>query len=253
MRDPGYDYLLNSRHLYTPKTPMAALKAVETGLLPSEAFVYRANAIHPLREEPIDMNAIERTLAQKGNDVTTNMLLVSILENLLHDRDSEIALFAAESINALENSYNEKIENLKNSYKKTTNPENLKRIAEQFYELALINESRRAIRNFYLLESYSYIKQYGQAVEYNKDDIMFVIRIMIILKSYRLARALLVKALEENPNDTELIIIAAEIEYHRKNYRQVFALFHRLGDAWNSLPENVRSTYQHWMPDHSDE
>ncbi|MBT3272781.1 MAG: hypothetical protein HN368_06480 [Spirochaetales bacterium] len=253
MRDPGFDYLLNSRELYSPKTPRAALKAVEVGLLPGEAFIYKANSIHPLREEPIDFDAIERTLAQKGKDVSTNTLLVTILELLLVDKDSEIALFAAESINAIENSYNERIEGLKKEHRDTSEPRCLRDIARQFYELAMINESRNAIRNFYLFESYSYMKRFGAEIELKKEDIIFVLRIMITLKSYRLARGVIVQALQESPNDTDLIILAAEIEYFRRNYRQVFALFQRLGESWHGLPESLKTTFQHWVSVDSDE
>jgi hypothetical protein len=247
MSDPGFDYLRQSTELYNPKTPMAALKAVETGLLPSHAFVYKANSVQPLFEEPIDITAIERTLSRKDNDLSTNQLLVRILEQLLENRDSEIALFAAESINAIENMYNEHIENLKNIYESEKKPEYLKQIAAQFYELALINESRRSIRSFYLFEAYSYMKRYGSEARYNREDLKFTLRIMIALRSLELARGLIVQALNRFPEDTELLLLAAEIEYYRKNFDQVFTLFHRLKRTWDTIPKEQRDSYAIWI------
>ncbi len=247
MPDAGFTYLRKSQTLYNPITPVAALKAVETGLLPNDAFVYKANSVHPLFEEPIDLHAIERTLSRKDNDLSTKRLLVRILEQLLLNRDSEIALFAAESINAIENMYNERIENFKKKYKSENNPTQLRYIATQFYELALINESRKAIRNFYLFESYSYMKRYESVTRFSREDLVFTVRIMITLKSLKLARSVLVQALDRFPDDRELILLAAEIEYHRKNYAQVFTLFHRLRESWDSLPELAQENYRVWI------
>jgi len=247
MLDAGFAYLRKSQTLYNPITPMAALMAVENGLLPSDAFVYKANSVHPLFEEPVDISAIERTLSRKDNDLSTNQLLVRILEQLLVNRDSEIALFAAESINAIENMYNERIENFKESYKSEDDPKHLRCIATQFYELALINESRKAIRNFYLFESYSYMKRYGSLARFSRDDLVFTLRVMITLKSLKLARTVIVQALDRYPDDRELILLAAEIEYHRKNYGQVFTLFHRLRESWESLPDFAQENHRLWI------
>ena len=246
MPDAGFTYLRKSHTLYNPITPMAALMAIETGLLPNDAFIYKATSVHPLFEEPIDVNAIERTLSRKDNDLSTNQLLVRILEQLLVNRDSEIALFAAESINAIENMYNERIEKYKSSYQSDNEPAHLRSIAVQFYELALINESRKAISNFYLFESYSYMKRYGSQARFYREDLTFTVRIMITLKSLELARSVVVQALDRFPEDWELILLAAEIEYHRRNFRQVFTLFHRLRESWESLPELAQENHRLW-------
>ncbi|MBN1685158.1 MAG: hypothetical protein JW852_00810 [Spirochaetales bacterium] len=243
----GFTYLIKSRELYSPKTPMAALKAIEEGLLPDYAFVYKANSVHPLIEEPIDIEAIERILSRKDNDLSTNQLLIVILERLLESSDGEIALFAAESINAIENRYNERIETLKKEHVSDDDPLHLKNIAVQFYELALINESRRSIRNFYLFEAYSYMNRYGREARFNREDLIFTLRILITLRALKLARNVIVQALNRFPDDVRLILLAAEIEYYRKNFSQVHALIYRLKDSWESLPEEERQSYSLWL------
>jgi len=247
MSDDGFRYLKRSREFYGPKTPMAALRAVETGLLPDHAFIYQANSVHPLFEEPVDITAIERVLSRKDNDLSTNQLLVRILERLLESRDSEIALFAAESINAIENMYNGRIEELKKKHGSDNDPAHLRSIAVQFYELALLNEPRRSIRNFYLLEAYSYMKRYGSLARFSREDLIFTLRLLVSLQALKLARAVMVQALDRFPDDSALILLAAEIEYYRKNYGQVFALFYRLKGSWESLPERERTSYSLWL------
>ena len=58
MADSGYSYLKQSQQLYVPITSMAALRAVDRGILPDDAFVFKANSVRPLSEEPIDIMAI---------------------------------------------------------------------------------------------------------------------------------------------------------------------------------------------------
>ena len=247
MADPGYSYLRNSQSLYDPKTPRTALRAVEIGLLPSEAFIYKANSIQPLFDEPVDIPTLERTLAKKDNDVATNVLLVRILERMLVDRDSETALFAAESINSIENIYNSRIEDLKEAYADDSDPHHLRGIAEQFYEIGLINESRRAIKNFYLFEAYSYMRQYGDKEQLDDSDLKFIVRIMISLKSFELARSVIAQAFQRYPEDTDMLILAAEIEFHRRNYAQVYLLFDRLRSSWDKLPPHLQVAFRQWV------
>jgi hypothetical protein len=245
--DPGYAYLKNSQSLYDPKTPRTALRAVGIGLLPSEAFVYKANSIQPLFDEPVDIAAVERTLAKKNNDLATNVLLVRILERLLVDRDSETALFAAESINSIENIYNGRIEDLKEAFAEDNDPSHLRRIAQQFYEIGLINESRRGIKNFYLFEAYSYMRQYGNEKRLDDSDLKFIVRIMISLKSLELARSVIAQAVGRYPEDIDMLILAAEIEFHRRNYPQVYLLFDRLRSSWDKLPPHLQVAFEQWM------
>lgn len=249
MSDSGYDYLKKSQQLYVPITARAALRAVETGLLPNDAFIFKANSVRPLFEEPIDVMSIEQILAREDSDIATNQLLIRILEQLLSNRDSETALFAAESINAIENRYNAKIEALRKAYASDENPATLKLIAEQFYELGLLNESRLAIKKFYLAESYSYMKEYGQVAEYSKEDIIFVVRVMIGLKALTPARNLLAQALERYSEDAEFLLLVAEVEYTKGNFSRVFSLIGKLKEKWKTLPDNVRDTFRHWMSD----
>ena len=217
MSDDGYSYLKRSQQLYVPITATAALRAIERGVLPNEAYIFKANSVRPLFEEPIDILAIEQILAREDNDLSTNQLLIRILEQLLSNRDSETALFAAESINTIENRYNARIESRKKTYKDVKEPSTLRAIAEQFYELGLLNESRKAINKFYLAESYSYMKEYEKVADYSKEDLIFVVRVMIGLKALTPARNVIAQALKQYSDDAEFLLLVAEVEYSKGN------------------------------------
>ena len=247
MSDGGYNYLKRSQQLYMPITSRAALRAIERGMLPNDAYIFKANSVRPLFEEPIDIMAIEQILAREDSDLSTNQLLIRILEQLLSNRDSETALFAAESINAIENRYNARIESLKKAYGEGKEPSTLRAIAEQFYELGLLNESRKAIKKFYLAESYSYMKEYEQIADYSKEDLIFVIRVMIGLKALTPARNVIAQALRLYSDDAEFLLLVAEVEYSKGNFQRVFSMVNKLKDRWDGLPEHVRQTFQHWM------
>ena len=91
------------------------------------------------------------------------------------------------------------------------------------------------------------MKRYGERARFSREDLVFTLRIMITLKSLKLARTVIVQALDRFPDDKELILLAAEIEYHRKNYGQVFTLFHRLRESWDSLPELAQENHRLWI------
>ena len=247
MSDSGFAYLKKSQQLYVPITSRAALRAIDRGILPTDAYTLKANAVRPLSEEPIDIMAIEQILAREDSDLATNQLLIRILEQLLSNRDAEIALFAAESINAIENRYNARIESLKEEHREKSEPGTLKAIATQFYELGLLNESRTAIKKFYLAESYSYMSEYQKLTNLAKEDVIFIVRIMIGLKALTSAGKVLGQALRRYPDDAEILLLVAEVEFVGGNFPRVFSLVNKLKGMWDSLPENVQQTYGHWM------
>ena len=113
----GFTYFKTVRESFIPKTPDAALKAMEAGLQPGEAFIYRGTSIKPLDDEPLDLDEIARVVEREDLDIQTNLLLMRIFEKLVKSQDAELALFAAESINAIENRYNSSIETLKKKWR----------------------------------------------------------------------------------------------------------------------------------------
>ena len=242
----SFDYLRKANLLYNPRTPSTALRAVEDGLLPGEAFVYKAVSVKPLFEEPIDLFEVERLLAREDNDLQTNLLLIGIMEQLRVDPDSEVALFAAEGINAIENRYNMRIEALKEEYKKTTSTSALRNIAQQFFELALVNNSRPAIKRFYLAESYSYMRTLQETRGLYINDVVFVVRLLLLLAHSHEARRILAEIDETLGNDLRILLLQAEVEFNARNFHRVADIVGSLSNRGEELDDNQRQMLEQW-------
>ena len=242
----SFDYLRKSNQLYNPRTPASALKAVESGLLPEEAFVYKANSVKPLFEEPVDLMEVERVLARPDNDLQTNLLLISIMEQLRFDPDSEIALFAAESINAIENRYNSRIEGLKEDYAKNSDPLALRSLAQQFYELALINSAQPAIKRFYLVEAYSYMRSLQEDLGLRTADVIFAVRILLLLGHVRESRNILKEIESVVGDDLDILLLEAEVEFNARNFYRVADILERLQHRAAELNDTQKSILEQW-------
>ncbi len=227
----GFDYVRSANQFYNPRTPRAALMALERGLLPEVAYIYKANSVKPLFEEPVDVPEIERILAREDNDIDTNLLLVSILEHLLESKDSELALFAAESINAIENRYNERIEREKKTYREQRDAEPLRVIAREFHELALINSNRPAIRRFYLAEAYAYMKKVRDETRLNSTDLRLVTRILIELRLPGHARYILANVKGPIRRSADFLFLLAEAAYYARDYGRVIRIMSHIKQA----------------------
>jgi hypothetical protein len=236
----GFEYIRKAYTMYLPRTPKSALRAVESGVVPPEAFIYLSANIKPLFEEPYDLGDIDRVLARPNLDLKTNLLLIKILEKLINHRDTEIALFAAESINAIENRYNIQIQSIKDEIRDLENGiegekkkleydditylltqrTNLSRL---YYEFALVNNSRDVLKKFYMKEAFRVlnpvISKQDQFAHYNIHDLVILgLRCLIVLEMYDHARKVLKESstLKES-YQSEFLMIELELEYYARN------------------------------------
>jgi hypothetical protein len=144
----GFDYVRSMRTMYQPRTPRAALVAAEAGVLPVEALVYKASSVKPLFEEPYDLDELERVLAQRDLSFADAMLLSEIFASMTREPDKERALFAAESLTALENRWAGKVERLRPAYGEgDADPEPAYALARALYEHAMISGREAPLRN----------------------------------------------------------------------------------------------------------
>ncbi len=238
-----FDYFRLKERKFNPKTPASAIKAFEAEILPIEVFIYKATSIKPLDEEPYDLPGIERILAKKDLDIKTNLLIMRILKKLIRNNEPEIALFAAESINLIENRYNKKIENLKKNLENNRNLNILFNISNLYYELSLLNSEATAIRNFYLREAYSYIKE----VKLNEDTKFKIykiyINILCDLKLYDQAIHILNNSAgkEMKENKYKYLLLEAEISFRKKDFSRIFEISSELKKYENKLSESEKN------------
>ena len=244
-----FDYFRLKERKIDPKTPASAIKAFEAEILPIEVFIYKATSIKPLDEEPYDIPGIERVLTKTNLEIGTNLLIMGILKKLIKNEEPEIALFAAESINLIEDRYNKKIEKAKKQLETDSKLEDLLNISNLYYELSLLNSEAAAIRNFYLKEAYSYIKE----IELNEDTKFNIyklyINILCDLKLYDQAIFMLdnsvSKKMEENKYQP--LLLELEILFKKKDFDHIFEIFSELKKYEDKLTESEKEIVSYWL------
>jgi len=243
-----HEFIKKSAGLFHPRTPHAALLAVQEGILPVESYIYRASSVKPLYEEPFDLEEIQRILSREDNDLETNILLMDILAKLSYSQDAEIALFAAESMNTIENRYNRNIERLTETIEASSQPrpETLRECARQMYELALLNR-QEIIRKFYLKEAFTMLRRMGSLDDIGKEDGLFMISILNTLELYGQSKDTVTRLKERfGTGDPELLRTEAMIEFSQHNFMNVILVYLKLGSVKGRLDTNERAALSFW-------
>jgi len=238
-----FDYFRGATDAYQPRTANSSLRAAEAHLLPIEACVYLGTSIKPLDEQPIDLDAIDQVLSRQQLDLDTNLLLMRILTKLLRDPDAEMALFAAESINMIENRYTKRIEQFKASLQEKTEARILRSLARQYYELAQIHPG--SIRNFYLRESFGYIKTLNKLKQLDKQDVVLTVRILLALDLTDQAMRIIDQLADRG--DLTYLRLEMEVAFKRKDITGVQKLCDRLKPDWEKLDEQSQAFLSYWF------
>jgi hypothetical protein len=238
-----FDYFRRSPEAYRPWTAHAAMRAAEANLLPLEACVYLGTSIKPLNEEPIDLDDIEHILSRPHLDLETNLLLIRILTKLLRNPDAEVALFAAESINVIENRYTKRIEALKGKLKEEASADVLRSLAQQYYELAQMHPG--TIRNFYLREAFGYIKKLNKLKRLGRQDVVLLVRLLLTLGLTDQAKRIIDQLTDRE--DPSYLLLEAEIAFKRKDITSVQKLCDRLKTQPRHLDEDSQAFLSYWF------
>ena len=240
----GFDYLRDRQGKFEPKTPSSAIKAFEARLLPIEAFINMGTSIKPLDEEPYDLDEIERVLAREDLDIETNLLLMRLFERMIKVEDVEIALFAAESINLIENRYNKKIEAVKKEQDDSSTAA-LAALSRLYYELAQLHESAASIKNFYLREAHAHLVRLIKNGNPGKKDVGRLINIFIQFGKYENALKILKHYGDEK--DTYFLWLKAELEFKKRNYIGIFQICTWLMQREDQLDSGERRLLAYWL------
>lgn len=151
----NFAQLFAHRKRFFPKTQAQALAAFQEGVVDEAVFVWKAVNIHPVFEEPWDLDEVERLLAKDDLDFETSLLLMTIFERLIRDPDKERALFAAESINAVERRRMKRIQALRDEFARAPLDAHAqaRALARELRELGLLCFARPVLKRFYLEEA----------------------------------------------------------------------------------------------------
>jgi hypothetical protein len=220
----GFNYLRRRYEYFQPKTPRAALRAVAQGAAPPSAFEYRATSVKPLYEEPFDLEEIQRILSRKDIDLETLLLVIRILERLILVRDSETALFAAESLNEIENRFTERIDALRNDLESGGGPSSRRNLGKNLFQLAQVSRGRQTLKNFYLREAFGCFNLLTRSEKAEEEDFIYLVRICLELKLFAQAETILEKVEELFGISGAIRLLKAENEFYRKNFTAVIEM-----------------------------
>lgn len=241
----GFDFFRENSRRFHPRTSHAALRALESGFAPAEAYIFMATSVKPLGEEPIDLDAIEQTLGRGSRDIRTDLLLMRTLERLLHSPEQEVALFAAESINLIEGRYSTRIEKLKENLKESPSQADLEEIAGLCQDLATLYGPGSSLRAFYLHESYTWLRTLEKDFGMGDSDRGRLVRVLLQLGLQDQARSELERF--GVGRNTEALLLEAEIEFERRNYVRVGQVCRELEPRLDSLGSEVRQSVAYWL------
>ncbi|MDC7125751.1 MAG: hypothetical protein PQJ46_09295 [Spirochaetales bacterium] len=235
MRTSKMDYIRNMDMYFKPRTQSAAYKACLDGILPAEGFIYKSTSIEPLSDTSVDQEELERILGQKNRDLSTNIRLINIFEKMTRNPDKEIALFAAESINAIENDYEKKLESLG----KQQNRER----AQIHAERAELNKSVPDLYIFYLEEALSEYKKMLIKKSAKISDIIDLCKVLISLNKSSKAKKIIHN---ENLNTVESCFILARIAYSERDYPELIKTLQELEQKKSQLTDVQYELLSFW-------
>ncbi|MBF9016442.1 MULTISPECIES: hypothetical protein [unclassified Oceanispirochaeta] len=213
-RQDSYSYIHKLHTLFIPRTPSAALQAARADILPIEAFIYKSTALNPILKKPYNLDEIEWLLSKRNRDLETNLILKTVLSEISRYEDKEIALFAAESLNAIEKDYNSKLMDLKDKIKEKNKAADKAKAAEIYYQMALLNSDESTLSNFYMKEAYLMLTGMENDDIENADNRILLIKVLLNLKLYDQAEQLL-------PEHKESRLLRLEIAYSKKSLAKV--------------------------------
>jgi hypothetical protein len=233
-----YKYIAELKKLFVPRTPSAALQAAIEGILPIEAFIYKSTSLNPIMKKPYNLDDIEWLISRKDRDLQTNLLLKEVLIEISQYEDKEVALFAAESLNAMEKEYNNRLVVLKEKIAENPDRENQAGAAEIYYHLALLNKEEVTLCHFYLREAYLLLVGLVNTNQALGKDKNLLIRILIHLGLYKQAEQML-------PFLPDNRLLQLELAYEQRDIRKLSVLLNEMKQDENpGDPE--KETLEFW-------
>ncbi len=220
--------LLESKTGFIPRTQAQALRGVEEGILNPEFYVYRAVNVHPIIEEPWDLNEIDRLLAKADLDLDTTAILMIVFERMILNKDKELALFAAESINALERRYLARIQTLKKRLEENVSRKTLRTIIHEYRVMGRLFASRPVLGEFYLQEARRFHERFADKLNDPDEDTAVYIDTLLEIGDYAVAANILGDALDRFPGHGQLQFLAARLAFIQRRPTDVVKHLERM-------------------------
>jgi tetratricopeptide (TPR) repeat protein len=234
---------------YMPKTQRGLRKAFSEGLIGIEFYIEMATSLRPLVDEAQDIDEVTRLFSQQKLSAKPTPHSVRILRNMIKDPNPEIALYAAEGLNTIENSYLQKIQNLK---EKLSKGKGVKEVI--FYNLGILYlkfvrllEGQTLIRNFYLQESLTYLEKANKLDGGNPRILRPIGEAYMLLGEYNKALRIFKYLFTGDDNDRESLMMIAQCHFYSGEYEKIREIFTRHGEMLEDLDEATGMIVYQWI------
>lgn len=250
-----YNYFLNKEKWFPAKTPNSAITGIKKGVLPKESFISLSLFLYSPFETPGKLkilsekeelqriHELERILSKKKMDLETEVMLLYTLNKLVEHNNPEIALFAAESINSIENRYNKKIYNLKEISSNSLGYEELHDLITILYHYGYINAGKIDIQLYYFNEALKYFSRL------NKSSIdislhIINIKILIELNEFNKARSALDNIHKKDIQEWQKVLLLLEIEFKTGNFSRISTIIKTA--KLDNIPDKYKGLVDQW-------
>jgi len=209
---------------FVPRTQAQAFAALRRGLVEEAVCVWRSVNVRPVLEEPWDLDEIERLLAREDLDEATVLALVRIFDRLSRGDDKEAALFAAESLNALELRYERRVQRLRKARQERPRAKATLELAKAYRALSLACRSRPVLARFYLGEALAALDEGGEGPGPEGEKRAFAVAassLLVELGDPEAALARLEGPIGRTPGNAPLRLAEARARFALRDYAGV--------------------------------
>ncbi len=234
---------------YMPRTQRGLRKAFSEGLTGIEFYIEMATSLRPLVDEAQDIDDVTRLFSQQKLSQRPTPHSVKILRGMIRDPNPEIALYAAEGLNAIENSYIEKIQKVKERLSRGKGAEEvlLYNLGILYLRFVKLLEGQGLIRNFYLQESLQYLEKANRLNGGNPRILRPIGEVYMLLEEYNKALRIFRYLFTEDGNDRESLMMIAQCYFYSGEYEKIRDIFIRHGDMPEDLDEATGMIVYQWI------
>jgi len=248
--DDPFDYF---RHdlpddQYIPLTQHKCRKAFTENLVGIEFYLEMATSLRPLIDESQDLDEITRLFSQHKLTMRPNPHSVKILRNMIQDPSPEIALYAAEGLNTIENSFIQKIQRIKTRIDKNDGKLFiLHYLAGKLYlEFSRLLAGQKMIQKFYINESLFHLETAYNEHPSNLRIKRGLAEVYMLNSDYSLAISLFANIYSYN-NDINALFHMAHCHYNLHNITRVIDICNSIAKLHPEQEDIIQSVIYQWI------
>jgi len=208
---------------YIIKTQHKLRKAFSEGLLGIEHYLMAATSLRPLIDEAQDLDEITRLFSQQKLAMRPNPHSVKILRTMIKDPNPEIALYAAEGLNTIENSFLTKIEKVKKKLSSSNKNHFIYYylLGCLYTQFATLLESQKLIQKFYIKQAIDNLKKAYAERPKNRRIKIALADSYLLNENFEYALSLYAFCFSIHYKPVYCLLKMAECHYNLKNHDRI--------------------------------